>query len=78
MVSEARFFWSFYREPDPKQFFEALAAFRVDLNSRRIVIVLDGLEVIQDIPGTVAYGKLLPPEVLKIHGRAIPAETHSL
>src|SRR5437867_5755555 len=29
------------------------------LASRRLIIALDGLEVIQETPGTVAYGKLL-------------------
>jgi hypothetical protein len=63
IVSEARFFWSFYRERDPEEFFEALKAFQMESNSNRMVVVLDGLEVIQEIPGTVAYRKLLSIEL---------------
>ncbi len=84
IVSEARFFWSFYRERKPAKLFEALAAFGAEelgcakpalelLASRRIVVVLDGLEVIQEIPGTVAYGELLSIELaafLHAHCRA--------
>ena len=42
------------------------------LNKRRLIVVLDGLEVVQESPGTVAYGKLLSPELadlLNRHGR---------
>jgi tetratricopeptide (TPR) repeat protein len=57
------FFWSFYRNRDTREFFESLQEFRPwllePLASRRLVVVLDGLEVVQEVPGTVAYGKLL-------------------
>jgi hypothetical protein len=32
------------------------------LGERCIIVALDGLEVVQESPGTVAYGKLLSPE----------------
>ncbi len=71
---EAVFFWSFYRERDVNRFFEELRKFGRNhlgwdssnnsplaalLKERRILIALDGLEVIQESPGTIAYGKLL-------------------
>ncbi len=60
---DAVFFWSFYRNRDTREFFESLQEFRPwllePLVSRRLVVVLDGLEVVQEVPGTVAYGKLL-------------------
>jgi len=67
---DAVFFWSFYRNRDTREFFEALLKFGREhlgtkatplelLASRRLVVVLDGLEVIQEVPGTVAYAKLL-------------------
>jgi tetratricopeptide (TPR) repeat protein len=43
------------------------------LASRRLMVALDGLEVIQEVPGTVAYGKLLNIELgefLHCHCRA--------
>jgi len=33
------------------------------LSTRRLIVVLDGLEVVQESPGTVAYGKLLETEL---------------
>ena len=42
------------------------------LNERRLVVALDGLEVVQESPGTVAYGKLLSPDLADLlhrHGR---------
>ena len=85
IVSEARFFWSFYHERNPKEFFRTLLTFGAEdlcyktqdpldlLAARRIVVVLDGLEVIQEVPGTVAYGKLLEialADFLHAHCRA--------
>jgi tetratricopeptide (TPR) repeat protein len=67
---DAVFFWSFYRNRDTREFFDALVKFGREqlraegtalelLASRGLVVVLDGLEVVQEVPGTVAYGKLL-------------------
>ena len=42
------------------------------LGERCIIVALDGLEVVQESPGTVAYGKLLSPELADLlhrHGR---------
>ena len=42
------------------------------LGQRRLVVALDGLEVVQESPGTVAYGKLLAADLsdlLHLHGR---------
>ena len=42
------------------------------LGRRRLIVALDGLEVVQESPGTVAYGKLMSPdlaELLHRHGR---------
>jgi hypothetical protein len=59
---DAALFWSFYRERDPKKFFEALEEFRREFPGTAAV-VLDGLEVIQEVPGSAAYGKLLEMQV---------------
>lgn len=42
------------------------------LRERCIIVALDGLEVVQELPGTVVYGKLLSPELADLlhrHGR---------
>lgn len=42
------------------------------LGERRLIVALDGLEVVQESPGTVAYGKLLSLELADLlhrHGR---------
>ena len=65
------FFWSFYRERDTARLVEALNRFAQPGES--LVIALDGLEVIQESPGTTGYGKLLDPilaDVLHRHSRA--------
>ncbi|MBM3814420.1 MAG: hypothetical protein FJW20_22580 [Acidimicrobiia bacterium] len=54
-------FWSFYRDRDPGKFLKELQPAR--LSSQRMLVALDGLEVLQEMPGTVAYGELLSPEV---------------
>lgn len=42
------------------------------LASRRLIVALDGLEVIQEIPGTVAYGKLLEIDLADfLHGHCL-------
>ena len=68
------FFWSFYQDRDPERFLRALADFRNELpEPKHLVISLDGLEVIQESPGTIAYGRLLDLEVarfLAVHCRA--------
>jgi len=64
-------FWSFYRDRDTARMREALAEFAPGLAG--LAIALDGLEVIQESPGTAGYGKLLDPllaEVLHRHCRA--------
>jgi tetratricopeptide (TPR) repeat protein len=68
----AVFFWSFYRERDTDEFFEALEQFRRETPGNA-AIVLDGLEVMQEVPGSVAYGKLLDVKLsdfLHAHCRA--------
>ncbi|MBZ5729028.1 MAG: SIR2 family protein [Acidobacteriia bacterium] len=65
------FFWSFYRERDTAVMLEALNEFAQP--GERLAIALDGLEVIQESPGTTGYGKLLDPtlaEALHRHSRA--------
>ncbi len=50
------------------------------LGERCIIVVLDGLEVVQESPGTVAYGKLLSPELADLlhrHGRETAASLAS-
>ena len=50
------------------------------LGERCIIVVLDGLEVVQESPGTVAYGKLLSPELADLlhrHGRETGASLAS-
>src|SRR5262249_41206908 len=53
------FFWSFYRERQSAKMIEALKEFSVGSGS--LAIGLDGLEIIQESPGTTGYGKLLDP-----------------
>ena len=51
------------------------------LGERCIIVALDGLEVVQESPGTVAYGKLLSPELADLlhrHGRETGASLASL
>lgn len=55
---DAAFFWSFYRERDVAKLLEALDQFRREVPGSA-AIVLDGLEVMQEMPGSVTYGKLL-------------------
>src|ERR1017187_4127231 len=65
------FFWSFYRDRDTDAMLKALAKFAPGPGS--LAIALDGLEVIQESPGTAGYGKLLDPmlaEELHRHCRA--------
>ena len=65
------FFWSFYRDRDAARMLEALDEFAQ--GSGILAIALDGLEVIQESPGTTGYGKLLDPmlaEALHRHCRA--------
>jgi len=65
------FFWSFYRDRDTAAMLKALAEFAAPGES--LAIALDGLEVIQESPGTAGYGKLLDPllaEALHQHCRA--------
>jgi tetratricopeptide (TPR) repeat protein len=65
------FFWSFYRDRDTAAMLKALSEF-AQLGAR-LAIALDGLEVIQESPGTAGYGKLLDPmlaEALHQHCRA--------
>jgi tetratricopeptide (TPR) repeat protein len=65
------FFWSFYRERDTVLMLKALNEFAQPGDS--LAIALDGLEVIQESPGTTGYGKLLDPmlaEALHQHCRA--------
>jgi tetratricopeptide (TPR) repeat protein len=65
------FFWSFYRDRDTAAMLKALAEFAA--GPANLAIALDGLEVIQESPGTAAYGKLLDPmlaEELHRHCRA--------
>jgi len=54
----AAFFWSFYRERETTQFLDALEQFRREVPGSAAIVV-DGLEVMQEVPGSVAYGKLL-------------------
>jgi hypothetical protein len=68
---EGVFFWSFYRERDTAGMLKALDEFAPPGGT--LAIALDGLEVIQESPGTTGYGKLLDPvlaEVLHRHCRA--------
>ncbi len=68
---QAVFFWSFYRERDTAAMLKALSEF-AQLGAS-LAIALDGLEVIQESPGTAGYGKLLDPmlaEALHQHCRA--------
>ncbi len=53
------FFWSFYRERDTGLMLKTLDEFTHKDDS--LAIALDGLEVIQESPGTTGYGKLLDP-----------------
>ena len=65
------FFWSFYRERDTTLMLKALNEFAQP--GAHLAIALDGLEVIQESPGTTGYGKLLDPmlaELLHRHCRA--------
>jgi tetratricopeptide (TPR) repeat protein len=65
------FFWSFYRDQDTARMLEALKKFAQPGGT--LAIALDGLEVIQESPGTTGYGKLLDPtlaEALHQHCRA--------
>jgi tetratricopeptide (TPR) repeat protein len=65
------FFWSFYRERDTTRMLEALKEFAD--RGESLAIALDGLEVIQESPGTTDYGKLLDhllAEYLHRHCRA--------
>jgi len=65
------FFWSFYRDRDTEAMLEALKEFAQPGGA--LAIALDGLEVIQESPGTTGYGKLLDPmlaEALHQHSRA--------
>ncbi len=65
------FFWSFYRERDTALMLKALDEFAQGAGS--LAIALDGLEVIQESPGTTGYGKLLDPvlaQALHQHCRA--------
>jgi tetratricopeptide (TPR) repeat protein len=64
------FFWSFYRDRDTAAMRTALDEFARPGES--LAIALDGLEVIQESPGTAGYGKVLDPmlaEVLHRHCR---------
>jgi tetratricopeptide (TPR) repeat protein len=68
---EGVFFWSFYRHRDTAAMVKALNEFAQPGES--LAIALDGLEVIQESPGTTGYGKLLDPilsDVLHQHCRA--------
>jgi tetratricopeptide (TPR) repeat protein len=56
------FFWSFYHERAFRAFFNALSEFGY-ARTKNLIIALDGLEVIQESPGTEAYGKLLDTEL---------------
>ncbi len=48
------------------------------LQQRRIVLALDGLEVVQETPDTVAYGKLLAPELADLLHRSSRAVREGL
>jgi tetratricopeptide (TPR) repeat protein len=61
------FFWSFYRERETASMLGALKEFAQAGES--LVIALDGLEVIQESPGTTGYGKLLDPMLAEFFHR---------
>jgi tetratricopeptide (TPR) repeat protein len=65
------FFWSFYRDRDTPAMVKAMSEFA--RSGESLAIALDGLEVIQESPGTTGYGRLLDPilaEALHQHCRA--------
>jgi hypothetical protein len=69
---DAAFFWSFYPERETAKFLEALDQFQREIPGSA-AIVLDGLEVRQEDPGSVAYCKLLDVKLadfLHTHCRA--------
>ena len=51
------FFWSFYRDRDTSAFLSTLKDFHE--NKLSVLVVLDGLEVLQETPGNSAFGKLI-------------------
>jgi SIR2-like domain len=74
---DGAFFWSFYSDPNPEAFFEALVAFgernfrfapndtheQVEqagalLRSSAVLVVLDGLEIVQEVETSPRFGSL--------------------
>jgi hypothetical protein len=60
---EGVFLWSFYGDQSTARMLKALEEFKQPGGS--LAIALDGLEAIQDSPGTSGYGKLLDPTLSK-------------
>ena len=70
------FFWSFYRDRDTAIMLEALK--KCAQPGRTLAIALDGLEIIQESPGTTGYGKLLDAVLAELLHRRCRAHDGSL